>query len=193
MNNKVCSLAIALAVIFGAGSFWMKAKSVVGQVMLEHAWQRSLGTGLKTKAWPWVDTWPVAKLSVRNGGPSLVVLAGISGEAMAFGPGLVTASSATAAEGTMVIGGHRDSHLAFMKDLNTNDVVEVTTVDGHSQDYLVSNLYVADSEQESLMVRTDSHALVLVTCYPFNALQTGGPLRYVVVATPMTEPIALLR
>ena len=190
MNNKICFLALALALIFGTSSLWMKAKSVVGQVMLEHAWQRSVGTGVKTKAWPWADTWPVAKLSVRNTDLSLIVLAGISGEAMAFGPGLVSASSATAAEGTMVIGGHRDSHLAFMKDLNRDEVVEVTTVDGHTQDYLITDLFVADSEQQSLMVQSDSHALVLVTCYPFNALQTGGPLRYVVVATPVIKPVA---
>lgn len=178
-----------LAVIFATSSLWMKAKSVVGQVLLEHAWQRSVDTGLKTKAWPWADTWPVAKMSVQNGGPSLVVLEGISGEAMAFGPGLVSASSATAAEGTMVIGGHRDSHLAFLKDLNRNDVVEVTTVDGHSQDYRVIDLLVADSDQESLMVQKEKHALILVTCYPFNALQTGGPLRFIVVATPVNAPV----
>lgn len=193
MNKIICFVAITLAVVFGTSSLWMKAKSVAGQAMLEHAWQRSVGTGVKAKAWPWADTWPVAKLKVRNGGPSLVVLQGVSGEAMAFGPGLVSTSSATAAKGTMVIGGHRDSHLAFMKNLNTNDVLQVTSLDGHSQDYQVTDLFVANSDQQSLTVQHETHALVLITCYPFNALQTGGPLRYVVVATPVIEVVAMLR
>jgi sortase A len=49
----------------------------------------------------------------------------------------------------------------------------------------VQALRVVDSDQESLSVDTSTDKkLLLVTCYPFDAILAGGPLRYVVTAVP---------
>ena len=39
-----------------------------------------------------------------------------------------------------------------------------------------------DSRRGSLLLDTDQAFLSLVTCYPFDAREAGGPLRYVVTA-----------
>jgi len=185
--RTICIAALLLSVVFGVSGFWLKAKASVGQVLLESAFNRSVGTGVNAKAWPWADTWPVAKLNLRNTTHSHIVLEGITGEAMAFGPGRIPASSSTAASGAIVVGGHRDSHLEFLKEVDNGAIFDITTIDGETQAYKVMDRFVADSEQDTLMVPTDMHALILITCYPFNALQTGGALRYVVVAMPVGE------
>ena len=41
---------------------------------------------------------------------------------------------------------------------------------------------IVDARKGSLMLDTQQSMLSLVTCYPFDALEAGGPLRYVVTA-----------
>jgi len=178
----VCSAATAIA--FGSGSAWIYGKSVLGQILMELAWQKSLASETIEKAWPWADTWPVAKLVVEKTGSSLIVLEGVSGEALAFGPGRISETSASATAGTFAIGGHRDSHLAFLEHLNPGDGLLLQTLDGSITRFEVDNHFVADSLSDTLTVSTELHALILITCFPFNALQTGGSKRYVVVAYP---------
>jgi len=123
MTRIIFLCSIAIAAISFCGSFYMQSKSILGQILLERAWQQALTSGQSTKAWPWADTWPVAKLVAQSSDQSLVVLEGVSGEAMAFGPGRIPGSSNTASTGNYAIGGHRDSHMAFLEKLNIDDVV----------------------------------------------------------------------
>ncbi len=185
----VCSTAIALFSF--SSSAWLQSKSILGQVLLERAWQQALSSGETNKAWPWADTWPVAKLLVTKTKQSLVVLEGVSGEAMAFGPGRIAGSSNTASGGTFALGGHRDSHLAFLQHIESGDVLQLQTLDGSHTHYRVVDQFVANRDETTLSINPDKHGLVLVTCYPFNALQTGGPLRYVVVAKPVQQLTAV--
>lgn len=167
---------------------WLHVKANLGQLLLENAWQHTLQTQQVHKAWSWADTWPVAKLTVPSSGQSpsqsLIVLEGTSGEAMAFGPGRVSGLSRTARQGVFAIGGHRDSHLQFLEHIEIGTKLHLQTPDGAEQLFEVSESFVADSASDDLLIAKNQHALVLITCYPFNALQTGGSKRYVVIATP---------
>jgi len=176
-----------LAIATGSQAFWIQAKAGLGQVLLESAWARTLDTKTPQKAWPWADTTPVAKLTVPFLGESFVVLEGVSGEAMAFGPGRIASLSDTAKSGVFGVGGHRDSHLRFAEHLTLGSELELQTRDGSVTRYQVTTKFVADSADQELLVDPHQHALVLITCYPFNALQTGGSKRYVVIAIPETE------
>jgi len=49
--------------------------------------------------------------------------------------------------------------------------------------YRVREIEVADQRDLRLPRLLAERTLTLVTCYPFDAVETGGPLRYVVVAT----------
>ena len=54
----------------------------------------------------------------------------------------------------------------------------------------VTSLDVVDSTLDDLALDTGSGQVLLVTCYPFNALNAGGPLRYVVTLAPELESAA---
>ena len=62
---------------------------------------------------------------------------------------------------------------------------------GEVRRYGVSGIEVIDSSREGLVRKTDREQLRLVTCYPFDTLMSGGPLRYVVTAVPMPEAVAV--
>ena len=81
-------LALAGLVLFGQGAY-IHAKALLAQVLLERAFAETIASGRVTKPWSWADTWPVARIEVRRLGASAVMLAGSSGQALAFGPGHV--------------------------------------------------------------------------------------------------------
>ena len=47
---------------------------------------------------------------------------------------------------------------------------------------------VVDSRRVRIEINADTPRLVLSTCYPFDALTAGGPLRYVVFADAAPPP-----
>lgn len=132
--------------------------------------------------WPWADTWPVARLSARSGDVDLIVLAGASGRTLAFGPGHLSASSLPGEPGNTVIAGHRDTYFSFLRDLEPGDSIVLETARGQRHLYKVVGTDVVDSRRGSLVLDTGTPMLSLVTCYPFEAREAGGPLRYVVTA-----------
>lgn len=175
------------ALATGGSGFYIKAKAQLAQILMIHAWNKALETNEQVKPWPWADIFPVARLTVPSRDLELIILEGISGEAMAFGPGRIPGSSHRLDRGVYAIGGHRDTHLAFLEDLQEGTELIVQTKDGQQAHYQVADTFVVDSDQQQLSIHPFERAFTLITCYPFNATQTGGPLRYVVVSTPATN------
>jgi sortase A len=96
------------------------------------------------------------------------------------------ASSLPGEEGISVIGGHRDTHFAFLRELRTGSLVRVELPGGMRHDYRVTGSHVVDAARETLPLhRGLPTQLLLITCYPFDALRPGGSLRYVVSAHPV--------
>ena len=170
-----------------AGAAWIDAKAVLAQQLIAGAWERSLQAGgAAEKPWPWADTWPVARLQVPRHAVDLYVLAGAGGNALAFGPGHERASAPLGREGVAVIGGHRDTHFAFLQRLQRNTLVQLQLPDGVRRNYRVEGMHIVDASRERMPLRAGQPSqLLLVTCYPFDALSAGGPLRYVVSARPL--------
>lgn len=169
---------ISAGVIYG--------KAALAPVLMEQAWQATLADGGRVhKPWPWADTWPVARLRLPALGIDQFVLAGASGNALAFGPGLDAAGARPGRAGTAVIAGHRDTHFRFLQRLEPAMSLYLQLPDGRSLHYRATGARVVDSRDPVPSPATDGPAaLELVTCYPFDALRPGGPLRYVVRAEP---------
>ena len=168
-----------------AGAIVIKAKAWLAPWLLADAWQQTLASGaVGVKPWPWADTWPVARLRAPGQGVDLLVLAGDSGHALAFGPGHARASAPLGSSGLAVIGGQRDTHYAFHRHMQPGDALQLQLPAGALRQYRVTGARVVDADQASLSAATVKEALLLVTCYPFDALRAGGPLRYVVSALP---------
>ena len=165
----------------GQGAY-IPAKAWVAQELMLRAWDRAAGGQVNPAPWPWADTWPVARMFAKDGDVDLIVLAGGSGRTLAFGPGHLSASSLPGQRGNSVIAGHRDTHFSFLQYLAVGESLRIETSDGRELFYTVVDLDVVDSRRGSLVLDTDESMLSLVTCYPFNAIEAGGPMRYVVTA-----------
>jgi sortase A len=168
------------------GAVLIKAKAWMAPLLIEQAWQQTLSSGGQPmKPWSWADTWPVGRLRVPSLDIERLVLAGDSGNALAFGPGHTSASAQLGSHGLAVIGGHRDTHFAFLSQVQVGQEVQLELPSGAMRSYRVQGTRVVNADQEMLAVDTHRDVLLLVTCYPFDALRAGGPLRYVVSATPL--------
>ena len=158
---------------------WIHAKAIAAQILLDRAWQQTLVDQQHNKPWPWADTWPVAELIIPSLGISQIVLAGDSGESLAFAPGHSFASSMPEQHGTVMISGHRDTHFSFLKNLKKGERLILKTRQS-IHFYRISDTQVVDSRQYNTDTSTDQ--LILVTCYPFNSAIPGGTQRYLVHA-----------
>ena len=165
----------------GQGTY-IPAKAFVAQELMLRAWDRANDGDWQPAPWPWADTWPVARLVAKAGDIDLIVLAGGSGRTLAFGPGHLSASTMPGDAGNSVIAGHRDTHFSFLKDLAIGESLYVQTSDGKNHVFEIVGLDVVDSRRGSLMLDTNDSMLSLITCYPFDADEPGGPMRYVVTA-----------
>lgn len=174
-------LALAGAIEFGRG-IWILAKAEVAQILIDRAWQRRLAGEREPRPWPWADTYPLARLEAPTQGVQLYVLSGSSGRTLAFGPGHQDGTPAPGERGNSVVGGHRDTHLAFLRNVKLGDTLRVERPDGARVDYRVRQLDVLD-KRDTWVMRDDGRTrLTLITCWPFDALRPGGPQRYVVIA-----------
>ena len=172
-------LSGTLSLALGA---WMPAKARLAQVLLDHAWHETLHSGDSAKPWPWADTWPVARLTAPSHKTSMIVLAGANGAALAFGPGHLTTSAPPGVSDNSVIAGHRDTHFAFLKALKPGDALQLQAPDGVVHRYKVIDARVVHETDTRVLQPSQSAMLTLITCYPFDAVVPGGPLRYVVRA-----------
>jgi sortase A len=60
--------------------------------------------------------------------------------------------------------------------------VVIQRPDGTRVNYRAASAEVMDRREVWVMEQAGPARLTLVTCYPFDALRAGGPLRYVLLA-----------
>lgn len=186
MNRLLLTLfTTSLAVL--AFGLWIPFKALVAQELLALAWAESQARQSEVRPWPWADTWPVARLVLEVNDESLIVLDGGHGESLAFGPGQVFGGSQGV--GPTVIAGHRDTHFQNLQHLEAGSQLRLQNRDGQWRRYRVDQVRVVDSRYQQINTALlPKDALILVTCYPFNGLDSRGPLRYVVEASAMATP-----
>jgi len=160
---------------------WIPVKAWAAQELLARAWERAAATGAPAPPWPWADTAPVARLSVRRLGVDRIVLAGSSGAVLAFGPGHVAGSALPGDPGHSIVAGHRDTSFRFLRELVTGDRIVVDRADGGRALYVVETTAVVDAGDPAAFAAEGS-VLTLVTCWPFDAPIGGGRERYLVRA-----------
>lgn len=202
-------LLMAGLVVFGGWqlgySSYLLAKAELAQWLLEQAWQemrREQAQSIVSNShqaqplrmqqgiapWPWADTWPLAKLSWPALNQELIVLAGASGRNLAFGPAHLSASVAPGATGVSVIGGHRDTHFAFLSQAKLGDRFVIERADGRQYRFQVKEILITDVRESHIGLDSDVAKIALVACYPFADWQSGeaggasSPLRYLVLA-----------
>jgi sortase A len=187
---KVTSVAaLAAGVICLAAGAWIPIKAWAAQLLIDAAWRREHTLSQIAVPWPWADTRPVAKLTVGEGraATTLFVLEGSSGRNLAFGPVHDAASVAPGAIGNSVIEGHRDTHFKILRATKPGDRVTIEGLDGSRSVFLVTDVRIVDSRRTRIVLDSNAALLTLVTCYPFDAISPGGPLRWLVTAERLSS------
>lgn len=171
--------------IMGWG-LYIPAKAALAQVLLERAWAAATPSGAAPPPWPWADTRPIARIRTGGGAHGAIVLAGAHGRSLAFGPGHVDGTALPGGIGHSVVAAHRDTHFAFLKDVIVGQEIIVERPGGGVRAHIIVYIEIIDVRSETIAIDHDADMLTLVTCYPFEDWDPGGPLRYVVhaVAVP---------
>ena len=154
MRSVLILCFVAAGVVSTVEGIRIHAKAVLAQVLLQKAWADTKRGADKARPWPWADTWPIARLTSVEHGQDMVVI------------------------------GHRDSHFRFLKHLRIGDLLHLESADGVTYRYRVGEMAVVHESETGVMAYGTTEKLTLITCYPFDAILPGGPLRYVVEALP---------
>ena len=179
------ALVTAGLLLLGQGAY-IHAKALVAQVLLERAFARTIAGGHNVKPWPWADTWPIARIEIKRLHADAIVLAGSSGQALAFGPGHVELTPDAGERGIAVYSAHRDTHFRFLKDVIVGDEIDVTRNDGKAFRYRVDGSSVVRFDASGIDPLSNGYELVLSTCWPFDSV-ISGPDRYILHATMMPQ------
>lgn len=151
-------------------------------MLLERAFAGSITTGGPIKPRAWADTWPVARIEVKRSGARAIVLAGTSGQALAFGPGHVEQTADADERGVAVYAAHRDTDFRFLQNISIGDDIDVTHSDGKRFRYRADYSTIVRFDASGIEPAAQGYELVLSTCWPFDGL-TSGPERYILHAT----------
>jgi sortase A len=204
--------AIAFKALLVLGSLlcinasWLPTKAWLSQALISYSWQQAMmqqslheqnqpdkgliqgnktkraNTNIAIKPWPWADTFPIAELSFKRLKEDIVVLNGGDPTTLAFSAGAIAPFNQTNSAKPFVVAGHRDSHFAFLEDILMKDVISMTDQHGQSQLYQVEAIDIVDASSGQLPVLANDSSLILITCYPFNAISSEANERYVITA-----------
>ncbi len=180
MNRLLFISVLVLGLAEFSYGLWIPAKAWLSQQLLQQAWSETLETRQTVKPWSWADTWPVLQLSYQN--ESYLVLNGMTGQAMAFGPGLAQNSSMPGDTGNTVISAHRDTHFEFLQNVSKGDKINIRDQRNIEYIYKIDEVRIADSRVSQIRLDTDDDRLTLITCYPFKTTLQDTHLRYIVSA-----------
>jgi len=184
------AILLALAIYFLASAFYIPAKAVIAQSLLQNAWQRTLAGEQNVKPWPWARTWPVARMKVPELGVDQIILGNDKGSSLAFAPGRQVKTFFDKSSGITMISAHRDTHFRFLKNMELGYHIFLQDEAGEVQQYQVEDIQIVDSRNMGIQAPLNGNWLTLVTCFPFDTITSHGPLRYVVFAEaiPSTDP-----
>ncbi len=168
-----------LGAVILAKSYYIPAKATLAQVLIKKSYNDSKGKKA-IPPWPWADTYPVARLLI--GEKELFVLEGTNMRNLAFGPTRVDNAYELDSKGTKIVIGHRDTHFSSLARLRVGSEILLETPPSKVSTFVVDEIEVVHRETTKLPVMSSDDKLILVTCYPFDVIDTDPEFRYIVTA-----------
>ena len=187
MKRKLSILSLIFLLVIGGGyiayeGLKIELKAKVGQVLLQHAWNKTLQTGKYFQPWPSFDGKPILLLEIPSHNISQIVLSGTSGQSLTWGPSLHLESFLPHERKVTIISSHRDSHGVYIKKLQLGEEIKLQDQYKKWHSYIIDDFFIINVHEEKITMENNDQHLLLVTCYPFNAIRSGTPYRYVVSA-----------
>lgn len=128
----------------------------------------------------------IGRIKVPRLGVSAIVMEGVGKKTLRRGAGHIPDTAMPSEEaGNVGIAAHRDSFFRGLKDIQEDDTIELTTLEGTFR-YTVEWTKIVKPEDTSVLAPTEDAALTLVTCYPFYYVGSA-PERFIVRAHKIRE------
>lgn len=128
---------------------------------------------------------PLALLTIERLNFEAPVYLGTDRVTLDRGLGLIKSTARPGEVGNIALSGHRDSFFRSLKDIKKGDTIEMETPDG-IENFEVSDIFIVDAMDVSVIRPTDTTVLTLITCHPFY-YAGYAPDRYIVRATPVSK------
>ncbi len=160
---------------FLANGLWIPAKALLAYGLLDRAYNQAEVSSIPAKPWPSADFAVIGKLTV--GGKTVHVLDRATNQAMAFGAGR---HEEYEPNGPLVLSGHRDTHFSVLEGAKRGDGISYQTAAGKVV-YRISETRIYDI-REGVILPPRNGEIMLVTCWPFDAIDPGTTKRYLVLA-----------
>jgi sortase A len=110
----------------------------------------------------------------------VAILEGTSSQTLRLGVGHIGGTALPGEPGNIGIAGHRDTYFRALKDIRTDDEIQIQTPAGVAR-YAVDWIQITAPGDSDILIHKNGSALTLVTCYPFYFVGSA-PERYVVHA-----------
>ena len=185
----LASVLLLGGVFFCFQFFKIELKARVAQTLLQYAWHKTIKTGENQRPWKRFDGVPVLRLMIPRHDIDQIVLAGTSGQALAFGPAFHEESKLPGKGGTTVISSHRDSHGVYIRQLEKGDMIKLQDRFQQWHSYTIEDFDILNVKTDTISTTNAKEVLLIITCYPFNGLTSRTPLRYVVSASQNLDNI----
>ena len=123
---------------------------------------------------------PAGVLRMPSIGLVVPIYEGTSDSVLNRGAGRIEGTAALDEQGNIGLAAHRDGFFRALKDIRLGDVFTLDTLRA-SYRYRVTELLVTEPTDTSVIARTPTASVTLVTCYPFYFVGSA-PKRYIVRA-----------
>lgn len=151
----------------------LAAKAFAAPILIEQAFAQSEADGKPVLPWPWSDSYPVAQMAFPKLGIKRFILSQSNMRNLAFGPTLQQVGPHE------VLFAHRDTHFSFLKEVRLNDRFNLRYSGQEPITWRVAKLEVIDKNDFFIPHNIATKLLILVTCYPFDAVTENSDQRYV--------------
>jgi sortase A len=122
----------------------------------------------------------LGRIDIPRLGVSVAVLQGTNSRMLRLGAGHIESTPLPGEAGNSGIAGHRDTFFRELKDIQSNDEIQIQTATGLFR-YEVDWVRVVTPDDISVLAPSTDSVLTLVTCYPFYFVGPA-PKRFVVRA-----------
>ena len=108
------------------------------------------------------------------------ILEGTTSQTLRLGVGHIEGTALPGESGNIGIAGHRDTYFRALKDIRTDDEIQIQTATGLTH-YQVDWTQIVAPGDTAILAPSTMSAITLVTCYPFHFIGPA-PERFIVHA-----------
>lgn len=126
----------------------------------------------------------IGRIDIPRLGVSVMIIEGTSGHTLRRAVGHISGTALPGQPGNVGLSGHRDTFFRPLRNIQTNDIITLTTLFGEYRYRVVSTRIVGPSNV-AVLDPGGNEMLTLVTCYPFYFVGSA-PNRFIVRAERVT-------